>query len=402
MAKVLDGVRVLDFTRVFAGPAATQVLGDLGAEIIKVEEPETGDDARYFGVGPDALAEFGASPAFLALNRNKRSIALDLGATAGRETARRIAAQSDVVIHNFRPGAMARWGLSYEELKLVNPALIYCEFFAYGRTGPMAELGADDLGLQAQSGLLSITGEADRPPSRVGTAAIDLHAGMSLVAAILAALLHRARTGEGQVVESSLLRSSAHLMSYLYSDHWLTGAVHRRMGTANHLSVPDQAFPTADGHVVIIAPTDEMWRRCALALDAARLDRPEFRTAVERHRRRDEVVATISAVTLGMTGDEVVERLGPARVNVARMNDVGEAADHPQLAAIGGIVEYRQGEERRRAVASPFVLEATPLVVERPPPALGADTDAVLSGLGFAAAEIEALRQRGAFGHGGS
>ena len=394
MAKVLQGVRILDFTRVFAGPSATQVLGDLGADVIKVEEPEKGDEARYFGSAP--LPE-GSSPAFLALNRNKRSIALDLSTRGGRDAARRMAKECDVVVHNFRPGAMKRWNLSYEELKAVNPALIYCEFFAFGRTGPMADIGANDLGLQAQSGLLSVTGPLGGPPARVGTAVIDLHAGMSLVAAILAALLHRARTGEGQLVETSLLRGSAHLMNYMYTDWWMRGTVHQPMGTGNHLSVPNQLFPTADGHVVIIAPNDEMWRRCAQALNP-KLDRPEWRTASERLRLRTEVMEAIGVVTRTMTSAEVIEKLGPAKVNVAKMNSVAEAADHPQLAAIDGIVEYEHKGERQKQVSSPFALDGTPVEVTRPPPDLGEHTEEVLAELGFAQAEIVSLRAQGAFG----
>jgi crotonobetainyl-CoA:carnitine CoA-transferase CaiB-like acyl-CoA transferase len=212
--KALDGISVLDFSRVFAGPAATQVLGDLGADVIKVEEPKRGDEARYLGVTDDELQKFGGvSPSFLALNRNKRSITIDLSSPAGRKAALQMAAKADVIVHNFRIGAMAKFGLGYEAIKAINPRTIYCEFTAYGREGPMAHIGANDLALQAHSGLLSVTGEPDRPPVRVGTAAIDLHGSLALVSAVLAALFHRERTGQGQLVETSLLMSSAHLLS---------------------------------------------------------------------------------------------------------------------------------------------------------------------------------------------
>src|ERR1700736_1870849 len=199
MAGALDGIRVLDLSRVFAGPGATQVLGDFGADIIKVEEPRRGDEARYFGLTEEGLEKYcGMGPSFLALNRNKRSLALDLGNAAGRKVALDLASKSDVVIHNFRIGAMQRWGLDYAALRAINPRIIYCEFSSYGLTGPLSHIGANDLALQAQSGLMSLTGEPGRPPVRVGTWAIDLHASISLVAAILAALYHRERTGEGQ------------------------------------------------------------------------------------------------------------------------------------------------------------------------------------------------------------
>ena len=398
MWKVLTGVRVLDLSRVFAGPAATQVLGDLGADVIKVEEPGRGDEARHFGVTPEIAARHtGASASFLALNRNKRSIAIDLAKPAGADTVRRMAQGCDIVLHNFRPGAMRKFGLAYEDLRAVRPDIIYCEFFSYGEDGPLAHIGANDLALQAHSGMMSITGEADRPPVRCGTSVVDLHASLALVAAILAALFHRERTGEGQVVETSLLRSSAHLMNYFYGEYWAHGVVRGRMGTANHLSVPNQVFPAADGSVVIIAPSDEMWSRMANALDPA-LDRPEWRTTVDRQRERLAVIDAISAVTARMRCDELVKRLGEVRVNVARVNDIGAAADHPQLAAVGGVLEIPFDGGTLKAAASPFTLQGAPRVPDRAPPALAADQDAILADLGFAADEIAALAADGAFG----
>ena len=248
MPGALNGIRVLDFSRVFAGPAASQILGDLGADVIKVEEPGRGDEARYLGASKEALARHGGVGAsFLALNRNKRSITIDLGCAAGREAALRLAAKCDVVIHNFRPGAMKRWGLDFAAIRAANPRIIYCGFSAYGNIGPLAHIGANDLALQAHSGLMSMTGEPDRPPVRCGTAAIDLHASLAMLSGILAALFHRERTGEGQEVESSLLLSSAHLMNYFYTEYWIDGTIRKPMGTANHLSVPNQVFPAATG-----------------------------------------------------------------------------------------------------------------------------------------------------------
>ena len=395
----LDGIRVLDFTRVFAGPAATQVLGDLGAEVVKVEEPGRGDEARTLGTTPESLERHGASASFLAFNRNKHSLVLDLRSAAGLAVARRLAARADVVVHNFRPGAMEKWGLDWESLRNVNPRLVHCSFSAYGESGPLRDVGANDLALQAHGGLMSVTGEADRPPVRCGSAIIDLHGGMSMVSAILAALLHRERTGEGQAVETSLLRASAHLMSYMYTEYWLDGTVRKPMGTANHLSVPNQVVPTKDGSVVIIAPSDEMWRRCARALDAERLDRPEFATAMERRLRRDEVIGTLADVTGAMTSDAVVAALAPVKVNVAKVNSVGEAADDAQLAAIGGTLDFHYAGAAVRAVASPFGMSASPPRLDVPPPGLGADTEIVLLKAGFAEAEIARLRSDGAFGH---
>lgn len=399
MARTLDGIRVLDFSRVFAGPAATQILGDLGADVIKLEEPGKGDEARYLGVNRQELEKFGgASPSFLALNRNKRSIAVDLSCAAGRGVAMALAEKCDVLVHNFRPGAMAKFGLGYDAVRARNPRLIYCEFTAYGQQGPMAHVGANDLALQAHSGLISLTGEADRPPVRVGTAAIDLHGSLAIVSAVLAGLFQRERTGEGQQVETSLLQSSAHLLNYFYTEYWMEGTVRRPMGTANHLSVPNQVFPTADGGVVIIAPTNEMWQRLVAALEAAELERPEFATTVSRLQNRDLLVEVLSSVTRRMPVAEVVRRLGAVKVNVAKVNSVGEAADHKQLAAIGGVVELDVGGRPVKAVASPFKMSGSAATVDRPPPQLGGDTVAVLSEFGFDSARIAALREQGAFG----
>ncbi|MFI5011575.1 MAG: CaiB/BaiF CoA transferase family protein [Hyphomicrobiales bacterium] len=399
MAGALDGIRILDLSRVFAGPGATQVLGDLGADVIKVEEPRRGDEARYFGLTEAGLERYGGmGPSFLALNRNKRSLALDLANAAGRKLAFELASRSDVVLHNFRIGAMKRWGLDYEALRAVDPRIIYCEFSSYGLTGPLSHIGANDLALQAQSGLMSLTGEPGRRPVRVGTAAIDLHGSISLVAAILAALYHRERTGEGQVVETSLLLSSAHLMNYFYTEYWIDGTVRKPMGTANHLSVPNQVFPTADGSVVIIAPSNEMWARCARALDPERLDLPRWRTIRERLAARNEIVEAISAITRKMPAQEVVAQLSAAKVNVAKVNSVGEAADHPQLAAIGGVVEAPMPGGAAKTVSSPFKMMGTPMTVRHGPPALGAHTDEILSEFGFGTSEIASLRDQGAFG----
>ncbi len=301
MWTVLKGIRVLDLSRVFAGPAATQILGDLGADVIKVEEPGRGDEARHFGITGDMQERHKSrSPSFLALNRNKRSITIDLASQAGRRAVLRMAKGCDVVVHNFRPGAMTKFGLAYENLRTVRPDVIFCEFYSYGPTGPLSHIGANDFALQAHSGMMSITGEPDRPPVRCGTSIVDLHASLALVTAILAALFHRERTGEGQAVETSLLRSSAHLMNYFYGEYWALGVIRGRMGTANHLSVPNQVFPAADGGVVIIAPSDDMWKRTAAALDPS-LDRPEWRTTVDRQRHRDEIIEAISAITRTLT-----------------------------------------------------------------------------------------------------
>lgn len=390
MSQVLEGIRVLDLSRIFAGPDSTQLLGDLGADVVKVEDPQGGDDCRFLGVTEAELERIGPpSPSFRSFNRNKRSIVLDLATDSGRAAARRLMLRSDVVVNNFRPGTMERWGLGYDDIRAEHPRLVYCDFHAYGPVGPLAQIGANDLALQAHSGLMSITGEEGGPPTRAGSAVIDLHASLAIVSGVLAALFHRERTGEGQRVDTSLLLSSAHLMSYFYQDYWLTGNQHRRMGTANHLSVPNQAFPTRDGYVVIIAPSDEMWRRLAEALDPDTLAVEAFRTASERLRLRKDVVAAIAAVTGRMSKYDIHALLSRARVNVSIVQGIGEATQHPQLEAVGGI--FRYGEEGARYVATPFRLHGTPGRMTRSYPALGEHTFEVLSEAGFSAEEIAGL-----------
>jgi len=309
---------------------------------------------------------------------------------------------ADVILHNFRPGVMKRRGLDYDTIRARNPGVVYCEFSAYGQQGPMAHFGANDVALQAHSGLISITGEEGGEGVRSGTSVIDIHGGMAAASAILAALLHRERTGEGQYVETSLLRSSAHLMNYFYTEYWLDGTIPPRMGTANLLSVPNQAFPASDGSVVIIAGSDEMWQRCTQALDAARLDLPEFRSFLDRRRNRVALVRAVSAVTRTMRCDEIIACLSKVRVNVSKVNSVGEAADDVQLAAIGGVTEFEYDGLPVKSVTTPFTMSKTPPRFDGVPPRLGADTDAVLAELGYTAAEIVTLKANGAIASGRS
>lgn len=399
-SSVLSGIKVADFTRVFSGPAATQMLGDLGADVIKVEDPGTGDPARVFGIGDNSGHPLkGASAAYIALNRNKRSIGLDLKTADGRAVARRLIAASRVLVHNFRPGVMERLGLAYGDVRKENPGLIYCEISGYGSVGPLAGRGANDLALQAHSGLISITGTAEGEVVRCGSAVIDLHCGVIATNAILAALLHRERTGEGQKVEASLLAASADFMSYFYGEYWLDGTVPKPMGTGNRLGVPNQAFPTTDGAVIIVANDDAMWRRIAQALDADRLDLPEYRPISGRREHRVRLIAAIAAITSTLSTEQLIARLEAGKVVASPLLNVAQAADHPQLAAIGGVEEIRIDNVPVRVVTAPFRLSATPPSIRHAPPALAANTDEVLRELGYGDNDLVSLRRGGAFGN---
>ena len=391
---ILDGIRVLDFTRVFAGPAATQLLGDLGAEVIKIEA-RGGDEARHYGKPPSADAGHADSAPFNALNRNKKSLGLDLKAEAGRAVALRLVPGADVVVHNFRPGVMERLGLGHEALSALNPRLIYAEFSAYGDRGPLRDVGANDLALQAHSGLISITGAPGHDPVRCGTAVIDLHGSLALVAGIMGALYHRTQTGQGQRVQSSLLLSAAHLMGYFYTEYWEDGTQRAPMGTANHLSVPNQAFPAKDGQVVIIASTDPQWQRVARVLGDPRLMDARFATVLSRKANRAALVALLSEITAQHTAAELAARLGAEKVTCSKVNSIGEAAECAQLAAVGGRLRL-DGPRAIDSIAPPVEMAANGPVPLAPPPSVGQHSRALLAEAGYSEGEIDALLRDGA------
>jgi len=390
----LAGLRVIDFTRIVSGPFATQIMGDLGADVIKVERAGVGEDARPYGV-TDPSRMPGAT--FLAMNRNKRSVGIDLQASAGRDVACRLIKTADVVIHNYRPGVMERLGLGYPTVSIDNPGLIYCAISGFGNVGPLREHAANDLAIQAHSGLLSITGEADGPPVRVPTPVADMTAGLYATIGILSALNHRHATGRGQLVETSMLEGQVNMLNYMYVDYWLNGVVPQRMGTGNRMGLPNEAFPTSDGWVCIIAANDRAWSRCCAVLDVPNLaEDPRFNTLVNRYAHRAELVAAVAEVTARFTTAEILERLGPAGVPSAPVNTLPETAADPQLEALGTVVEMPvEGLGPVKLVMSPIHLSGTPRRAVMPPPALGADTDAVLAEVGYSGDEIAQLRNEG-------
>jgi crotonobetainyl-CoA:carnitine CoA-transferase CaiB-like acyl-CoA transferase len=390
----LERLRVIDFTRIVSGPFATQIMGDLGADVIKVERAGVGEDARPYGV-TDPSRMPGAT--FLAMNRNKRSVGVDLQAPAGRDVACRLIKTADVAIHNYRPGVMERLRLDYPTVSPDNPGLIYCAISGFGNVGPLRENAANDLAIQAHSGLLSITGEADGPPVRVPTPVADMTAGLYATIGILSALNHRHATGRGQLVETSMLEGQLNMLNYMYVDYWLNGVVPQRMAHRNRMGLPNEAFPTSDGWVCIIAANDRAWSRCCAALDVPTLaEDPRFNTLVNRYAHRSELVAAVANVTARFTTSEVLERLGPVGVPCAPVNTLPETAADPQVDALGTIVEMPvEGLGPVKLVMSPIHFSRTPRRAVMPPPALGADTDAVLAEVGYSDEEIARLRNEG-------
>jgi len=386
----LRGMRVVDFTHIFAGPFATQILGDLGAEVIKIERPDGGDASRYYGLEGDDTSLSGP---FLALNRNKRSVAVDLSTDEGRALARELILSADIVVENFRAGVMQRWGLDYETLAEERPGLIYCAISGFGRTGALASKAANDLIMQAYSGLLSFTGEPGRPPVRCGTAISDFSAGLFAVAGILAATVERSTTGRGQLVETSLLEAQVGMMGYFFAEYWLQGIVPQPMGTSNRLGMPNQAFETSDGYVVITAANDRMWQRCCAGLGEPDLAfEPRFATLAGRYAHRAEVEAALNSLTTQLTTAECVERLEVQGVSCAPIRTVAEVASDAQLEHLGAFIDVPAGSDgTARVIGSPVHLSSTPAGLHRGVPDLGQDTRSVLEELGFEPDRIDHL-----------
>jgi len=389
----LSGLRVLDLTRILSGPFATMTLADLGADVVKVEDPARGDDTRQWG--PPFQGDEAAY--FLSVNRNKRSIALDLKAPEGRRIAERLAASADVLVENFRPGTAARLGLGYPQLSAINPRLVYASISGYGQTGPYTGEPGYDAIAQALGGIMSVTGETDGPPVRVGVSTADLGAGMWALVGILAALHARHRTGRGQWVDVSLLDGQVAWLTYVAAGHFATGATPQRYGSAHPTIVPYQAFLTDDRHLMVAVGNDALWRRFAPVLGLDHLvNDPRFATNPSRVEHRDQLLPVIEAALATRSADDWAKLLAAAGVPAAPINTVDQALQHPQVLARGMVAELDHPTVGRlRAVASPVKLSSHPPTVRTAPPIQGEHTDAVLGQMGYGPAAIERFRAAG-------
>lgn len=389
----LDGIRVLDLTRVLAGPYCTMFLGDLGAEVVKVEQPGVGDDTR--GWGPPFAG--GESAYFLCVNRNKKSITVDLKSEEGIALARRLAESADVLVENFRPGTMERLGLGEKELRASNPRLIFASLSGFGADGPMSDWPGYDLIVQAWGGLMSITGMPDGEPTKVGVAIIDLVAGLMLGKAIVAALFAREKLGSGQKIDTSLLEAEVACLINVGSNYLLEGKIPQRWGNSHPSIVPYQTFKSADGYLVVGVASEAIWRRFCRALGQSELtEDPRFAKNSNRVENRAELIRVLADIFLTRPTEAWLKLLTEADVPAAAVQTIDQVFSAPQVLQRNMLAEVehpRAGTVRMAGI--PVKFSATPAAIRLPPPTLGQNSREVLeTWLGMKPAEIDELERK--------
>lgn len=389
----LDGINVIDMSRALAGPWAGMTLGDLGAEVIKIEDPRGGDVTR--GYPPFWNSE---SAYFMSANRNKRSVTLNLESEAARDVLRTMVQSADILIESFRTGAMEAWGLGWDELHALNPRLIYCAISAVGRDGPDKDRAGVDLLMQAYAGLMSITGEPGRPPVRTGTSVVDLTTGANAVQGILAALYVRERTGVGQRVDVSLMSSVVSWLSYHVVGYFATGKLPEPMGSAHPSVAPYGIYPTRDGFLVVAVALDSSWKRFCTAIGRPDLiDHPRLAKNAGRITYRDEMDEILLEALAGKSADEWTVVMDAHGVPASPINTIDKVVNLPQVLQqelIVGVPHPDVPDLRLQGMA--IKLDGTPGSIRRHPPKLGEHTAEVLREYGFSSAEIDSLRATGA------
>ena len=391
----LDGIRVLDFTRVLAGPYCTVLLGDLGAEIIKIENPEGGDDTRGFNVSP--TLEF--STYFLAVNRNKKSIAIDIRTEAGGEAIRALAAKADIVVENYRTGVMDRYGIGYEDLSAINPRIVFASVSAYGRDGPLKDRPGYDPIVQAESGFMSLTGEPDGEPMRTGVSIADMFTGMFAAQAITAALYVRDKIGRGQRIDVPLYDATVNMLHHASSAYLVDEVVTGRYGNGNILAQPVGLFMAGDGPIMIAMTNNRLFKRfCEEVLGRPEImDDPRFADNAARVTHRDELINELNAVFGKDTRANWIAKMAAAGIPAGEVRDVGQALTSEETQAREMIVD--QPHPRLGTVPgirSPMMLSETPVRDPVAAPDLGADTDEVLREIaGYDADQIAAVKGEG-------
>lgn len=388
----LEGIRVLDLTQIMAGPFCAMLLGDLGAEVIKIENPRGGDDSRR--MAPPYYN--GESAAFLAVNRNKYGLALDIRTPCGKELLWQLIESADVLVENFRPGTLERLGFGYAPVHDRNPRLIYCSISGFGHTGPYSQRGGFDLVAQAMSGLLSVTGSPDEP-AKVGVPISDLNAGLFASHAILAALFARTRTGEGQYIDTSLFEAALAYTIWESNEYWATGKPPQRLGTAHRLSAPYQVFATADGWLAIGAANQRNWERLVRALGREDLlDDVRFSNNEARMTHLPELVETLTATLKTRPTQEWLLVLDQAEVPAGPVQTLDQVYAHPQTQARNMEIEIEHPVAGRvNAIGFPVKYSATPPRIYRPAPVLGQHSFTILQSLGLSPEECQQLEAEG-------
>lgn len=398
----LAGLTVLDLSRVLAGPWATQILADLGAGVVKVERPGNGDDTRSWGppfLG-DGAGGHGDAAYFLAANRGKRSLAIDIADPRGAAIVRQLASASDIVVENFKHGALARYGLDYASLSTLNPRLVYCSITGFGQDGPNADRPGYDFIIQAMAGLMSITGKPGDEPTKVGVAISDITTGLYAAIAMLAALRHRDTTGEGQHIDMALFDTTLGWMANQAMNFLVSGTVPRPMGNAHPNIVPYQDFATATRRIAVAVGNDGQFRAFSRALGrAAWADDTRYAKASARVANRAALVNEIADILVQMPAGHWLDLLDAAGVPAGPVNDLGQAFAEPQTAARGLVVEQAHPVAGTiRTMAQPMRFSRTPPSYDLPPPCLGADSEAVLRESGIAHDVIDDLVAAGVVG----
>lgn len=395
--EALSGIKVLDLCRVVSGPFATMQLGDLGADVVKIEDPRSGDESRRYG--PPFIN--GESAYFLSVNRNKRSCTIDLKSSAGRDVVLALASVADVVVDNFRPGTLDKWGLSDEALRARNPGLIQCSITGFGRTGPDADRPGYDLIMQGESGVMDITGEADGPPMKVGTSIADLVTGLYASQSVLAALMRRERTGIGGRVDVSMLDAMASLLTFNAGMYFVSGESPKRRGNVHPTISPYETFEASDGWINIGVANDKFWALFCGVIGRRDLETdPRFDAAPKRAANRPLLAGILSPIFASRTRDHWLEKLCAAGIPAGAIKQVGEVCEAPQLVDRGMVQSVSHPVSGDvRFIARPIRFEDQPPAPSTPPPLLGEHTAEVLSEwLAWDSSAIAKLAGAGAFG----
>lgn len=388
----LSGIKILDLSKILAGPLCTQYLGDMGADIIKIESREGGDDTRSWPPFED-----GDGTIFLSVNRNKRSIALDLKSAEGLEICQRLVRDADVVVESFGPGAAERLKVDYDSLKAINPAIIYCSLSGYGTRGPMKEGKGYDVILQAFCGMLSITGEPDGPPVRSPFSPVDQATGLHSVIGILGAVIQRGTTGKGMKIEASLFDSAVHYLAYFLQGFWQRGTEPAKPGSGHESLCPYQSFETKDKPLILGIANDSLWREfCDMTGRPELTDDPRFKTGADRVQNRDVTVAIVADILQQKTRDEWILLLEARSIPCSPVHTLGELSEHPHTEASDMILRYDNVAGRTlKGVASPIRVDGKRPQLQTIPPKLGQDSATILAEVGFDEARIADFIDKG-------